>query len=90
MDAALAQGSDQRSVLANNGSRLRLLTYYLGNAAEDGKPVFLQLSRSLADQDRILGSLLIGLLMLGAGSVLVLGFGSWWLAGRSIRPAQQA
>ena len=90
VDAAFAQGYDQRIIRSSNGSRLRLLTYYLGNAAIDDNAIFIQLSRSLADQDRILQNLLVGLLLLSVFSVMALGVGSWWLAGRSIRPAQQA
>jgi len=90
IDTAATQGHDTRTIQLGNGSRLRLLTYRLDAGDESGSPVFIQLSRALANQDRILSSLLIGLLGLSAGSILVLGVGSWWLAGRSIRPAQQA
>jgi signal transduction histidine kinase len=37
-----------------------------------------------------LGQLLTGLLTLGATSILLLGAASWWLAGRSLLPAQKA
>ena len=90
VDAAATQGRDTRTIQKSNGLRLRLLTYRLGPDEQSGQPVFIQLSRAMTDQDRILRSLLTGLMVLGAGSILILGAGSWWLAGRSIKPAQQA
>jgi signal transduction histidine kinase len=83
--AALEQGSDWRTI-AVNGERVRLLTYRLGGSA----PALVQVGRTLTDQDRVLSRLLLGLLALGAGSAVALGGCSWWLAGRSLRPAQQA
>ncbi len=85
--AALAHGSDWRTMRLTDGSRVRLLTY--GVAADD-RPAALQVGRSLADQDRILRQLLVGLLLLGVPSLAALGAASWWLAGRSLLPAQQA
>lgn len=84
---ALAQGSDVRTTQLKDGTRVRLLTYHL--ALGDG-PALLQLGRVLADQDQALRRLLMGLLALGGISALLLGASSWWLAGRSLRPAQQA
>jgi signal transduction histidine kinase len=85
--AAQANGSDVRTDYANNGGRVRLLTYQI---AMSDRPVFLQMGRMLADQDQVLRKLLIGLLALGGASVLLLSVGSWWLAGRSLRPVQQS
>ncbi len=84
---AMEQGSDLRTVTAPDGSRIRLLTYRL---TRDDGPAALQLGRTLGDQDRVLWQVLLYLLLLGGVSVVVMGFGSWWLAGRSIIPAQQA
>ena len=85
--AALSQGSDFRTVQTGDGTRVRLLTYRV----QGGKgPSTLQLGRTLSDQDRVLNQLLIGLLVLGGISAVLLGAGSWWLAGRSLAPAQQA
>ncbi|MBL8055728.1 MAG: hypothetical protein JNK29_03475, partial [Anaerolineales bacterium] len=81
--AALAAGTDWRTVVFN-GTRFRLLTYRL----DEGRA--LQAGRALADQDQILSQLLLGLLGVGLASLLALGLGSWWLAGRSLGPAQQA
>ena len=52
--------------------------------------IYLQAGRSLADQEVILRRLLIGILAYSALATLLLGWGSWLLAGRSLVPAQQA
>jgi signal transduction histidine kinase len=85
--AALAHGSDWRDVRLDDGTRVRLLTYRLTRA--DG-PALVQVGRMLTDQDRVLSELLLGLLGLGCIAVGLLGLGSWWLAGRALRPAQRA
>ncbi len=84
---AMANGSDWRTIQTADGTRVRLLTYR--STRSDG-PAVLQLGRTLSDQDRVLGQLLFSLLALGGVSVVLLGLGSWWLAGRSLHPAQQA
>jgi signal transduction histidine kinase len=84
---ARAHGSDIRTDYLSNGSRVRLLTYRIEIAGGVG---ILQMGRTLADQERVLSKLLIGLLVLGGTSVLLLSASSWWLAGRSLRPAQQS
>ncbi len=85
--AALEQGHDWRTIRLENGTSVRLLTYRLTRS--DG-PAVLQLGRTLIDQERVLGQLLGILLGIGGGIMLVLGVVSWWLAGRSLLPAQQA
>ncbi|MCU0494334.1 MAG: HAMP domain-containing histidine kinase [Chloroflexaceae bacterium] len=87
LNAAMSQGNDLRTVQASNGPNVRLLTYRVTN--QNG-PAVLQLGRALDDQERILGQLTISMLALGGVSAVLLGLGSWWLAGRAIRPAQQA
>ncbi|MEO7913721.1 MAG: histidine kinase dimerization/phospho-acceptor domain-containing protein, partial [Roseiflexaceae bacterium] len=84
---AWAHGSDIRTDYMSNGSRVRLLTYQIQMSSGSG---MLQMGRTLADQDRVLRKLLIGLLGLGGASVLLLSASSWWLAGRSLRPVQQS
>lgn len=84
---AQVQGMDWRTVAAADGSSVRLLTYTLPGVA--GAPVF-QLGRPLADQERVLGRLLTALLGLGLVSALLLGAGGWWVAGRSLAPAEAA
>jgi signal transduction histidine kinase len=87
VEAALEQGHDWRTITLANGMPVRLLTYRL---TRDDGPAVLQLGRALIDQQRILHQLVLILLGVGSASVVVLGAGSWWLAGRSIVPAQQA
>jgi signal transduction histidine kinase len=53
-------------------------------------PALFQAGRLLGDQDRVLSRLLTGLLLLGGLISLLLGIGSWWLAGRSLGAAQRA
>jgi signal transduction histidine kinase len=87
IQGALTSGSDFRTVHQADGSRVRLFTYRL--PVEDSLAV-LQVGRSLQDQDRVLKQLLFGLIVLGSLSVLLIGLSSWWLAGRSLIPAQRA
>jgi signal transduction histidine kinase len=84
---ALAVGSDWRSVAGAAGAPIRLLTYALPGAPAG---LVLQLGRPLADQERVLGRLIAVQFGLGLMSALLLGAGSWWLAGRSLRPAEAA
>ena len=87
IQAALTNGNDFRTVNQPDGSRVRLFTYRV--SVDDGLAV-LQVGRSIKDQDRVLGQLLVGLIILGSLSVMVVGISSWWLAGRSLIPAQRA
>jgi signal transduction histidine kinase len=84
---ALADGSDLRTVTAPDGRHVRLLTYRL---TRDDGPAALQLGRVLSDQERVLAQLTAGLLALASLSMALVGGASWWLAGRSLRPAQAA
>lgn len=84
---ARTHGHDLRTATLANGDRVRLLTYKLLRHDETG---FLQIGRLLGDQDRVLNYLLLTLLGLGGVVMVGIGAGSWWLAKRSIRPAQQA
>lgn len=85
--SAILNGHDLRSITLPNGTRVRLLTY---NLSSPNGPVYLQLGRTLIDQDRVLKQFLFGLFILGAVSSVLLGMGSWYLSGRSLGPAQQA
>jgi len=85
--AAVVHGRDLRTVEATDGAHVRLLSYPLN---VPGGPPVLQLGRSLSDQDRVLNQLLTALLALGAISAVALTGASWWLAGRSLIPAEQA
>ena len=86
-EAALAKGRDLRTIALEDGSRVRLLTYRL---PVEGSAQVIQVGRALADQQRVLDRLLRFLAILGGAGALVLAWGSWWLAGRSLIPAQQA
>lgn len=85
--AAITIGHDLRTITSVNGTRVRLLTYQISNP---GGPTLLQLGRTLVDQDRVLKQYLMGLLILGSFSMVLLGLGSWYVAGRSMAPAQKA
>jgi signal transduction histidine kinase len=84
---AMVRGDDLRSVTLPDGRRSRVLTYRIDRGSDLSA---VQLGRLLTDQDRVLKRLLLGLLALGGISAFVMGAASWYLAGRSIRPAQQA
>jgi signal transduction histidine kinase len=87
VSAAESTGSDWRTLVQPDGTTYRLLTKRVLTSAG---PVYLQAGRSLADQQRILQQLVLWILGLSAVTTLFLGWGSWWLAGRSLGPAQQA
>lgn len=87
VQAALRAGSDWRTVYQADGNRVRLFSYALPAGSN---LAVIQAGRSMADQDRILDQLLTSLLLLGGGSIIVVGAGSWFLAGRSLLPAQLA
>ena len=84
--AAAKNGADLRTITLDNGSRVRLLTYPTGMSS----PAVLQVGRELSDQDRVLNQYLTGLFILGLIASLMLALVSWWLAGRSLGPAQKA
>ena len=85
--AAQAHGSDWRTIRLASGTRVRVLTYRL---PAGGPVAAIQVVRALGDQDRVLRRVLQALLLVGASAVAIIGLGSWWLAGQSVRPAQQA
>lgn len=87
IQTAQMQGMDLRSIRLSDGSEARLLTYRL--PASTGV-IALQVGRLVSDQQRLLNQYLWGIMLIGATSLLLMGFGSWWLAGRSILPAQRA
>ena len=83
---ALQSGYDLRTVDVPGQGRIRLLTYRTGTNV----PAVLQTGRLLADQVRALNQYLIFLALLGSSATFLLAFVSWWLAGRSLGPAQKA
>jgi signal transduction histidine kinase len=84
---ALSLGYDLRTVHLRDGSHARLLTY---RTTGEGVPIVIQIGRLLDDQDRLLQMYLIGLSILGITASLLITILSWYLSGRSIRPAQRA
>jgi signal transduction histidine kinase len=87
IQAALENGFDWRTMRLIDGTPVRLLTYHITSADQSS---FIQAGRSLSDQEHILTQLLVGLLALGVFSAMVIGANNWWLAGRSLLPAQHA
>lgn len=84
---ALAFGYDLRTVRLSDETNVRLLTYRTNGS---GTPNVIQIGRLLDDQDRLLQLYLIGLLLLGFTASLIVSILSWYLSGRSIKPAQKA
>ncbi|MDK2980189.1 MAG: hypothetical protein PWQ55_536 [Chloroflexota bacterium] len=88
VQAAQQSGAlDFRYVKLEDGSSARLLTYALPDQL--GFDV-IQLGKSISDQVGILNGFLTSLLLIGALSLVALGLGSWWMAGRSLAAHQQA
>jgi hypothetical protein len=83
--SALVNGSDIRTVWLANGTPVRLLTYRVPITSEVG---VIQVGRSLKYQQNMMNELLQGMILLAVASILLLGIGSWFLAGRSIKPTQ--
>lgn len=86
LEAAEALGIDRRTV-QTGGITYRLLTYRVPNSTT---PAFVQVGRPLTDQERARAQLLTGVVVLGGFSTVALALASWWLAGRTLRPAQIA
>jgi signal transduction histidine kinase len=83
---ALQFGYDLRTIDQPGRGRIRLLTYRTNGSI----PALLQTGRLLNDQDRVLAQYLIYLAILGGAASFLLAIISWWLAGRSLGPAQTA
>ena len=84
---AISLGYDLRTVRLPDGTHARLLTY---RTSGNDVPAVIQIGRLLDDQDRLLQLYLIGLLILGVIASLMISILSWYLSGRSIKPAQKA
>lgn len=85
--AALEVGNDIRTICLARGIRIRLLSF---RTQEGNEPAVLQLGRLLIDQDRVLSQLAMGIGTVGSFILVLVGSGSWWLAGRTLVPAQRA
>lgn len=79
-------GYDLRTVDVPSQGRIRLLTY----RTDTNIPALLQTGRLINDQDRLLNQYLLALIILGGASTVFLALVSWWMAGRSLVPAQKA
>jgi signal transduction histidine kinase len=87
LQAALENGHDLRTIRLPSGTRVRVLSF---QTEEGTQPAVLQLGRLLTDQDSALSQLLTGIATVGGVILLLAGAGSWWLAGRTLLPAQRA
>ncbi|MGD8552265.1 MAG: ATP-binding protein [Anaerolineales bacterium] len=85
---AIQKGHDLRTIELADGTPVRLLTYAV--PVGEPNPAFLQLGRLLNDQQRALNQLVIVMAGMSSAMLLVVSLGSWWLAGRSISPAEGA
>jgi signal transduction histidine kinase len=85
--AALKNGRDIRNSTFIDGSPVRLLSYAV--PVESGFSV-LQMGKPISDQQHLLNQFLIGLIVGGGLIVLLLGIGSWWMAGRYLQSTQRA
>lgn len=85
--AAGLNGTDIRRASMSNGTPIRLLTYRVpdGYQAE-----YIQLGQPIDDQVRLLNQYLINLMGISVVLLLLLGLGSWWLAGRSLVTTQRS
>lgn len=88
VQSAARNGNDLRTIQLQNGTHIRLLTYTVPGGSDN--PAFLQLGRPLNDQRRTLNQLVVVMASLGGAMLILLGVGSWWIAGRSISPAESA
>jgi signal transduction histidine kinase len=78
---------DLRTLTLPDQTKVRLLTYRVDQPIED---LVLQIGRSMGDQYRVLNSYLMGFIAFGGFLAVLMGLGSWWLAGKSLQPAQRA
>jgi signal transduction histidine kinase len=89
---AATSAPDVRTATLADGRKVRVATYRLPAAAisSDQPIAYIQAGRLLADQNNVLGRILLTVLLACAGAAVAVGLTSWYLAGRSLRPAQKA
>jgi len=85
--AAQKNGYDFRTIKTSTGVSVRLFTYVV---PEGEKVQVFQIGRYLSEQQRVLKSLLNTMILLGGVVTIFFGLASWFLAGRTIKPSQQA
>jgi signal transduction histidine kinase len=83
--AALRSGSDMRYV-GESGDRQRVFSTHV---PQNGGAV-IQVERSVEPEHEALDKLLAGLLIGGAGGIVLAAIGGWFMAGKSLRPVRTA
>jgi signal transduction histidine kinase len=86
LQAAARTGSDTRYV-GGSGDRQRVYTV---RVEQDGDMALIQVERSVEPEHEALGKLLAGLLIGGAGGIVLAAIGGWFLAGKSLAPVRTA
>jgi signal transduction histidine kinase len=85
--AAQKNGHDFRTIKTTAGVPVRLFTYVV----PEGEQVqVFQIGRYLSEQQKVLKRLLNAMILLGGVVTIFFGLVSWFLAGRTIKPSQQA
>lgn len=87
--AARVNGFDLRTVYTVNGVPVRLFTSHLPPTVSS-EAGYLQVARLVTDQMAILRLLVTSLLSAGIVLAALATLGSWWLAGRSLKPLRLA
>jgi len=87
INAAEKTGSDFRTFTNQNGIRVRLFTYVIKT---DDKVQAFQAGRFLTAQQMVLSQLMKTMIIAGALVTIIFGLASWILAGRTIKPSQDA
>lgn len=87
IQSAAANGEDLRTIYSSDGLPIRLLTYHLPDGYQAR---YLQLGRPIDDRVRLLNQYLMGLIVISLIVLLFVGLLSWWMAGRSLVPAQRS
>ena len=85
--SASVNGEDLRTIYSFDGIPIRLLTYRL---PEGYQTKYLQLGRPIDDRVRLMNQFLMGLIVISLIVLLFVGLLSWWMAGRSLVPAQRS
>lgn len=88
LEGARVRGRDLRTGQLPDGRQVRYLTYRL--PLESAPVAYVQIGRQLTTQDLLINRLFILLIGLGVTVAAVIALFSWWLAGRSVLPAQSA
>jgi signal transduction histidine kinase len=89
---AAVEAPDIRTATLADGSDVRVATYPLpASAVSFSQPIaYVQAGRLVADQNHVLGQILLTVLLSCGGAAIVVGLASWYLAGRSLGPARKA